>query len=69
MEANGVFAEIEPGLRTVTNPLTVSGVEKVKPRMAPQVGEHTVQVLQSVGYDQESIRALLQRGVALDGSG
>lgn len=68
MEANGVFAEIEPGLRTVTNPLTVSGGEKVKPRMAPKVGEHTVEVLRAAGYDDAAIRALLERGAAMDGS-
>jgi formyl-CoA transferase len=68
MEANGVFAEIEPGLRTVSNPLTVAGVEKVKPRMAPQVGEHTVEILRAVGVDDEAIRVLLERGAALDGS-
>lgn len=68
MEANGVFAEIEPGLRTVANPLTVSGVEKTKPRMAPEVGQHTVEVLLGVGYTEEAIHGLLQRGAALDGS-
>ena len=68
MEANGIFTEIEPGLRTVANPLTVAGVEKVKPRMAPQVGEHTVEVLRAAGVDDEAIRVLLERGAALDGS-
>jgi crotonobetainyl-CoA:carnitine CoA-transferase CaiB-like acyl-CoA transferase len=68
MEANGVFAEIEPGLRTVANPLTVSGVEKTKPRMAPEVGQHTVEVLLGVGYTEEAIHGLLQRGAALDGA-
>jgi crotonobetainyl-CoA:carnitine CoA-transferase CaiB-like acyl-CoA transferase len=68
MEANGVFAEIEPGLRTVANPLSVAGVEKVKPRMAPKVGQHTVEVLESLGYSQAAIADLLNRGVAMDGS-
>jgi formyl-CoA transferase len=68
MEANGVFAEIEPGLKTVTNPLTIAGVEKVKPRMAPEVGENTVEVLQSAGYDQQTIPGFIDRGVAMDGS-
>jgi formyl-CoA transferase len=69
MEANGVFVEIEPGLRTVANPLSVAGVEKVKPRMAPKVGQHTVEVLESLGYNQAAIADLLNRGVAMDGSG
>jgi crotonobetainyl-CoA:carnitine CoA-transferase CaiB-like acyl-CoA transferase len=68
MEATGVFEEIEPGLRTVMNPLTISGVEKTKPRMAPAVGEHTVEILRSLHYTEEAIRDLLQRGAALDGS-
>jgi len=59
MEANGVFAEIEPGLRTVSNPLTIAGVEKVKPRMAPKVGEHTAEVLRSVGLSDETIQRLV----------
>jgi crotonobetainyl-CoA:carnitine CoA-transferase CaiB-like acyl-CoA transferase len=68
MEANGVFPEIEPGLRTVSNPLTVEGVEKIKPRMAPKVGQHTAEVLRSVGLTEEAITDLFERGAALDGS-
>jgi len=67
MAANGVFAEIEPGLRTVSNPLTVAGVEKEKPRLAPAVGEHTVEVLQTLGYSKDAIDDLLARGAAMDG--
>src|SRR5260370_2416508 len=68
MEANGVYAEIEPGLRTVANPLTLAGVENVKPRMAPGVGQHTVEVLRSLGYTDDAIGDLVLRGVAMDGS-
>ena len=64
MEANGVYAEIEPGLRTVMNPLTLAGVDKVKPRIAPRVGEHTVEVLQELGYSEHAIAELLHRGAA-----
>jgi crotonobetainyl-CoA:carnitine CoA-transferase CaiB-like acyl-CoA transferase len=65
MEANGVFAEIEPGLRTVANPLTIEGVEKVKPRMAPRVGEHTMEVLISVGLTEAAVNNLIKRGAAM----
>jgi crotonobetainyl-CoA:carnitine CoA-transferase CaiB-like acyl-CoA transferase len=68
MAANGIFPEIEPGLRTVANPLTVEGVEKVKPRMAPTVGQHTAEVLRSVGLTEQVISALFDSGAALDGS-
>jgi formyl-CoA transferase len=65
MEANGVFAEIEPGLRTINNPLNIAGVAKVKPRMAPRVGEHTLEVLRSLCYSDQAIDDLIQRGVAV----
>ncbi len=68
MAANGVFPEIEPGLRTVASPLTIEGVEKVKPGRAPEVGEHTVEILESLGYSADAIADLLKRGVALAGT-
>jgi len=64
MEANGVFAEIAPGMRTVSSPLLVEGVEKTKPTMAPQVGEHTEEILRGLGYTQAEIADLVQRGAA-----
>ena len=66
MQANGVFVEVEPGVRTIASPLNVDGVEKVKPRRAPLVGEHTIEILQSLGYGAEAIEDLLKRRVALD---
>jgi crotonobetainyl-CoA:carnitine CoA-transferase CaiB-like acyl-CoA transferase len=59
MEANGVFVEIEPGLRTVANPLTIDGEEKVKPRRAPEIGEHTAEVMRSLGYSDSAIEPFL----------
>ena len=49
MEANGVFAEIEPGLRTVTNPLyQFQAWRKSSPEWRPRSAKHTVEVLRSV---------------------
>src|SRR5262249_15608778 len=64
MMANGVFDEIAPGMPTVSSPFLVEGVTKVKPGVAPQVGEHTEEVLRSWGYNQTEIAELLGRGAA-----
>src|SRR5215471_63877 len=64
MEANGVFDEIAPGMRTVNSPILIEGLKKVKPRMAPQVGEHTREILLSLGYSETEITAMLERGAA-----
>ena len=69
MEANGVFAEIAPGMRTVSSPFVVEGVEKTKPTMAPQVGEHTAEVLLGLGYSAAEIADLDRRGAAMTGKG
>jgi formyl-CoA transferase len=67
MAAIGVFDEIAPGMRTVSSPLQVDGVIKVKPGVAPQVGEHTREILLSLGYSDSEIDALLKRGAAMAG--
>lgn len=68
MEANAVFDEIAPGVRTVSSPFLVQGVKKAKPRMAPQVGEHTRETLCSLGYSETEINDLLKSGAAMDGA-
>jgi formyl-CoA transferase len=66
MAANGVFAELEhPRLGvipTVNNPLTVQGVAKEKPVMAPEVGEHSREILRSLGYGDSAIEEMISRG-------
>ncbi len=64
MEANGVFAQIPDGPKTILSPLNVEGEEKRQPSRAPDVGEHTAEVLKSVGYDDAAIEALVARGAA-----
>jgi crotonobetainyl-CoA:carnitine CoA-transferase CaiB-like acyl-CoA transferase len=69
MQLNGVFAEVTdaPGgpLRTVTNPITVEGAGKVAPRMAPAVGEHSVEILRSLGLSEEAIADMVKRRVTM----
>ncbi len=66
MIANGVFTEMDhPQLGrvpTVSNPLNVQGVAKEKPGMAPEVGEHSREILRSLGYEDADIEALISRG-------
>jgi formyl-CoA transferase len=66
MLAAAVFAEIDhPSrgtLRTINNPVNLEGVEKTAPRLAPEVGQHTLEVLRALGYDEGAIQALAARG-------
>ena len=53
------------GLKTVQNPINVEGIEKCAPRMAPEVGQDTREVLRSAGYRDDEIDAMIARGAAL----
>ena len=64
-ELNHVFAEIEPGLKTVQNPIRVEGLEKQKPRLAPGIGQHTRDVLRELGYADAEIAGMIERGAAM----
>ena len=69
MQLNGVFTELRdaPGgpLRTISNPITVEGAEKVAPKMPPAVGEHSVEILRGLGFSDEAIAEMVERGVTL----
>jgi crotonobetainyl-CoA:carnitine CoA-transferase CaiB-like acyl-CoA transferase len=69
MQLNGVFTEVAdaPGgpWWTVSNPITVEGAEKVAPRMAPEVGEHSVEILRGLGLSEEAIADMVKRGVTM----
>jgi crotonobetainyl-CoA:carnitine CoA-transferase CaiB-like acyl-CoA transferase len=52
---------------TVSGPVWVDGVDKVAPRLAPELGEHSVEILREVGYDDAEIDALLTSRVVVQG--
>ena len=53
----------EAGYMTVNSPIEIGGQEKVAPRRAPDVGEHSEQVLREAGYAGSEIAALREAGV------
>jgi len=69
MKANGVFAELEHPqhghLQTVSSPLNIQGIAKEKPKPAPAVGEHSREILHSLGYEDAAIEELMRRGVTM----
>jgi crotonobetainyl-CoA:carnitine CoA-transferase CaiB-like acyl-CoA transferase len=74
MRASGVFTEMEHplhgSLQTVSSPLNVQHAAKEKPTAAPEVGEHSVEILRSLGYEEAAIAELVERGITLrHGSG
>jgi crotonobetainyl-CoA:carnitine CoA-transferase CaiB-like acyl-CoA transferase len=52
---------------TVSSPLQITGQDKVPARMAPEIGEHTVEVLREAGVDAAEIDRLLAADVIVQG--
>jgi crotonobetainyl-CoA:carnitine CoA-transferase CaiB-like acyl-CoA transferase len=52
---------------TVASPLWLEGVDKVPPRMPPELGEHSVEILREAGYADAEIEALLSTRVVVQG--
>jgi len=65
MTVTETFMPIEgtPGLRTIMSPIHLGGQKKVPPGRAPEIGEHTEEILRAAGYDAASIANLRHRGV------
>ena len=50
------------GMLTVASPFTVEGSPQVPPRRAPEIGEHSSEVLRDAGYSAAEIAALKHSG-------
>jgi crotonobetainyl-CoA:carnitine CoA-transferase CaiB-like acyl-CoA transferase len=53
---------------TVSSPIQIDGQDKAAARMAPGVGEHTVEVLREAGFAEAEIERLLDAGVVTQGA-
>ena len=63
-QANGIIIPLDHPefgpMRTVNSPFEVSGADKIPPKAAPNLGEHTAEVLAQFGYSDEEIAALVE---------
>ena len=71
MHANKIFMPVrDPSVGaqfTVSSPQQVAGVEKVEPRRAPRIGEHSQEILAELGYSTSDIDRLVSaQTVAID---
>jgi crotonobetainyl-CoA:carnitine CoA-transferase CaiB-like acyl-CoA transferase len=67
MKANGVFAEFDHpqlgSVPTVNNPINVNGITKEKPKLAPEIGQHSQEILRTLGYQDVEIAEMIRSGV------
>ncbi len=67
LEAIGMFRDLDHPrygrLRTVDSPVFVHGEDKVAPQAAPELGEHTGDLLRELGLDASEISSLARAGV------
>jgi formyl-CoA transferase len=69
MRASGALVPIDDpragAAYTVSSPLQIAGQEKVPATFAPEIGEHTVEVLRAAGVADAEIQRLLAAGVII----
>ncbi len=67
MIANDFFAEMEHPrfghLQTVSSPIAIEDVEKSQPQPPPELGQHSQQILEELGYNPAQIELFLKQGV------
>jgi crotonobetainyl-CoA:carnitine CoA-transferase CaiB-like acyl-CoA transferase len=49
-------------IQTINSPVFISGAKKRAPTPAPEVGAHTREIMRELGYSDESIDAMAERG-------
>lgn len=73
MYENDVLTPMSAGKQlyahTVNSPIWIAGVEKRTPDRAPDVGEHTVDILDELGLDESQIQALIESDTVRQHSG
>jgi formyl-CoA transferase len=66
LAANGIVVPLEGAggklTSTISSPIQVHGVTKTPARRAPDLGEHTDEILRGLGFDAKSIQDLRQSG-------
>jgi crotonobetainyl-CoA:carnitine CoA-transferase CaiB-like acyl-CoA transferase len=62
---NNLFVEFadQPGRQVVNSPLELRDFPKRAPIAAPELGQHTIEVLRDLGYDEQRISGLIESKV------
>ena len=70
MIANDIFVDVDDpqygNFKMVNSPLDYGDYQKAEPSPAPQLGEHSREVLADLGYTADKIDRLIEMGVAQD---
>jgi len=62
-ETEAVVQFADSDLRTINTPIYIEGAQKVQPRMAPNVGEHSDEVLSAAGFSSAEIAKMRAAGI------
>jgi len=67
LRENGIVVPLEGAggklTETVSSPIQIHGVDKVRAKRAPDLGEHNEEVLRELGFDPNQIAGLVKSGV------